>query len=156
MKKMTITLIAISLSLYASCAKNAKTTLGDLVRVEKKEQVVTDESGTIKAKAGEILYLLNFEGKKEIRCGPDSKSGSLVDSTGREYLPVFMGSPKDDGTLANKEWLFSGTMTAIEDGKFTFAGTATLPEPKAVFVYAVPKNASGLGLKDGDQTYPVS
>jgi hypothetical protein len=47
-------------------------------------------------------------------------------------------------------------MTAIEDGKFTFAGTATLPEPKAVFVYAVPKNASGLGLKDGDQTYPVS
>jgi len=158
MKKIIITVLAIPLLLCASCAINApKTTLGSLAQVEKKEQVVTDEAGTIKAEAEQILYLLSFEGQKEIKYEPDSSSYyPLVDSSGQQYLPVFMGSPNNDGTLAGKEWKLNGSMTAKENGKLVFVGTATLPTPKAVFVYAVPKNASGLALKDGDQTYPIS
>jgi hypothetical protein len=135
-----------------------ETSLGKLVRIEQKESVVTDER-SVTAEAGKVLYLLSFEGKSEIPYEGVQNEGlrsfTLVDAQGTEFSPVFSGSPTDAGKLSNKEWRYNGQMKG-QNGKFVFVGTLSVPTAKIALVYSVPKDASGLSLKDGASKHEIN
>jgi hypothetical protein len=135
-----------------------KTSIGDLARIEKKESLETSDNKIV-PKAEEVLYLLTFEGKSEITYeGKTQQDGPnrilLIDANGKEYASAFAGTPGKDGTLSNKEWRYNGPMKAV-NGRFVFAGTMTLPEPRIALVYLIPKDITGLSLKDGDQKHSI-
>jgi len=113
----------------------------------------------ISTKPEEILYLLTFEGKNEMiyegnleHDGPNKFP--IIDSQGTRFFPEFAGTAKEDGIVSNKEWSVNGSVDT-RSGKYVFTGKVTLPEPKLTLIYLVPKKASGLVLKDGDQRYPI-
>src|ERR671929_2116528 len=58
----------LSVLLTVSCAKKLslpiKTSLGDLTKIEKKNNVSTNKD-PITPKSGEVIYVLSFEGKKD-------------------------------------------------------------------------------------------
>ncbi|MCI0489954.1 MAG: hypothetical protein L0229_25455 [Blastocatellia bacterium] len=160
MNRKQIPFLCLLLIVLASCENKfepVKTSLGDLVKVEKKQEVVTDSqsAGTIKPKSGRALYVLSFEGKSEVpyETGSDDYY-PLLDSSGQKFPPIFLGSPSADGRLLGKDVKLNGQSTG-KDGRFVFKGTATLPGPKAAFVYEVPETAEGLALKDGDQKFSI-
>lgn len=160
MNRAPIAITCIALLTTVSCTRKMepiKTSLGDLVKVEKKSEVSTagQSAEVIRPKAGETLYILSFEGKSEIKY----ESGSddyypLVDSSGRQFPPVFFGAPGSHGKLSADDVKLNGEAGG-QDGRFVFSGTATLPEPKVTFVYSVPESAGGLALKDGEQKHPI-
>lgn len=163
--KGVVTLVsALALLFGVSCARKVtlpiKTSLGDLVKIENRDTVTTNES-VISPKPDELIYVLNFEGKKEFEFeGVDAAKVftlfdlPLLDSNGKEFVPAFAGSPTKEGTLSNKDMNVNGGMTGRE-GRWVSTGKITLPEPKLALVYLVPKNAS-LSLKDGEQKYPIN
>ncbi len=165
MRPFMISLCALLLLTGFACAKKVnlpiKTSLGDLVKVEKKDNVRTDKE-TIAAKTDEDVYVLNFEGKKEIQLNdvpvPDAYKLAqfpLVDSTGKSFVSVFVGGPAKDGALSGDKVSLSGNMTG-KDGKFwVTGGKLEFPEAKVTIVYVVPKNAL-LTFKDGGQQYPIN
>lgn len=165
MRKAVNSMLALTLLLCISCAHKVtlpiKTSLGELVKVENKDSVATNEQ-TISPKSEEVIYILSFEGKKEIEVKEVAASESmklldlpLVDSNGKEFAPVFAGSPTKEGPLSNKDIKLDGEMTG-KDGKWWVStGKITLPDSKLTLVYVVPKNASGLALKDGSQAHPI-
>ena len=140
-----------SLVLLVSCNKGSNvrlpiaTSLGNLVRVEKVERVVTDDK-PVSAAPGEVLYLLSFEGKNSISAPVNP---TLVDEKGNEKLAVFAGSPVRDGTLTKKAWTYNGEAKSV-DGKFVFTGTVSLPEPRIAVVFSLPEGSAGWRLKDGE------
>ena len=160
----------------------AKTSFGDLVEIKKGDKVAMDDPVImpITPPAGEIAYELHFEGTHEITYGQNKESflsPSLIDSTGRVYPFVYAGRVGTDGLLTRKDWRANGlykpevgesriTITNLNVGAWPgkwqgwiFTGTFTLPssdKPRRVaFVYSVPKDAPGLTLKDGNQTYLI-
>ena len=178
MNRLTTSIFTLLLLLLVSCGGNKmkslsegttkrtptsngapiRTSIGDLARIEKKDSVETNEEKIV-PKAEEVLYLLTFEGKSEITYdGTTQRDGPnrilLIDPTGKEYVSEFAGTPAKDGTLSNKEWRYNGGMTAV-NGKFVFAGTLSLPEPRVALVYLIPKDVSSLSLKDGDQKHSI-
>jgi hypothetical protein len=147
--------ICVSLVFLVSCSRTqppVETSLGKLVRIEKVNRVVTDERAVSPA-AGEVLYLLSFEGKKEIAVPPGLEL-ALVDSAGTERLRVYAGSPTREGILTKKQWIYNGSLTG-QQGKLVFTGTISLPEPRVTLVYSVPSGAAGWVLKDGERKHPV-
>ncbi|MDQ5846004.1 MAG: hypothetical protein M3539_12000 [Acidobacteriota bacterium] len=166
MKKLMISLSALLILTGFACAKKVnlpiKTSLGDLVKVEKKDKVPTDKE-TIAAKADEDVYVLNFEGQKEIVLNDVPMSDAfklaqfpLVDSAGKNFVSVFVGGPAKDGAVSTEKVSLSGSMTGKADGKFwVTGGKLEFPEAKVTLVYVVPKNAS-LTFKDGGQQYPIN
>lgn len=163
MKKAVTFVFALALLLCISCKKVTlpiKTSLGDLVKIENRDKVTTNES-VVSPKSDEVIYVLSFEGKREFEFEGVEPSKvftlfdlPLVDSNGKEFVPVFAGSPTKEGTLSNKDMNVNGGMTG-RDGKWVSTGRITLPEPKLTLVYVVPKNAS-LTLKDGVQRHPIN
>jgi hypothetical protein len=163
MRKEIALLIAATLLPSVSCGDGkaklpVRTSLGDLVRVEKRDEVTTDERNFPSGNE-EIYYLLSFEGKGQFEyLGSELKNAliflSLVDSGGREFRPVFMGNPNKDGALSNRDWRYDGSLTA-QDGKLVFVGKLSLPEPRLTLLYSVPRGAAGLALKDGEQKYRI-
>jgi hypothetical protein len=160
----------------------AKTSFGDLVEIKKGDKVAMNDPVIvpITAQPGEIIYELHFDSKNQISYGQDKESflsPSLVDSTGRVYGFVYAGSLGPDGLLTRKDWRANGlykpevgdsriTITNLNVGAWpgrwqgwVFTGTFTLAnsdQPRRIaFVYSVPKDARGLTLKDGSQTYLV-
>lgn len=136
-----------------------QTSLGDLIRVEAKDNVATDER-TFSPESGGVLYVLSFEGKgqfdyQESEIKDTTVFLPLIDSGGKEFRHVFMGTPMTDGTLSNKAWKYSGELVG-RDGRFVFVGKLSLPEPTLTLLYSVPKTASGLALKDGDQKHRIN
>jgi hypothetical protein len=159
-KKAVILLLGVFL---AACSSNSvklpiETSLGKLVRIEQKDNVATDER-SISAEAGKVLYLLSFEGKSEIPYqgvqNEGLKSFTLVDSNGTEFSPVFTGSPTNAGPLSDKELRYNGELKG-QNGKFVFVGTLSVPSGKIALVYSVPKDASGLSLKDGERRHVIN
>jgi len=135
-----------------------KTSIGDLVTVEKRTSVDTSDK-KFEPRADELLYLLNFEGKNELTFeGKPQKDGPnriiLVDSKETKFPPQFAGTPTDSGSISNTDWKYDGGMKGV-GGKFVFFGKLILPTPRIALVYVVPKNASGLRLKDGDENRPL-
>jgi hypothetical protein len=138
-----------------------KTSLGDLVKVENKDKVTTNEKA-ISPQPEEVIYVLSFEGKKEIEVKDggaleayDLPQFPLVDSNGKEFVPAFVGSPAQDGSLSNADIKMDGALGA-KDGKWQFAkGMLKFPEAKVTLVYIVPKNAS-LAFKDGGQLHRIN
>lgn len=67
-RKIESLVFGLSLLLCASCARKVslpiKTSLGDLTKVEKRDQVKTNKD-PVSPKSGEAVYVLTFEGKKE-------------------------------------------------------------------------------------------
>ena len=67
-----------------SCAKKItlpiKTSLGDLTKIEKKDKVSTNKDA-VTAKAGEAVYVLNFDGKKAYEV-KDVAAPELISLTG--------------------------------------------------------------------------
>jgi hypothetical protein len=164
---------ALPILLFISCSGNKvnlpiETSQGSLVKIEKKNMVETTQKDTglpyyytkkITPNSEELLYLLTFEGKNEIiyegRLQNDGPYKLLIiDSKGAQFSPEFAGTATEDGIVSNREWLISGSVETI-DGELVFKGTATLPEPKLTLIYLVPKKASGLTLKDGNQRHPI-
>jgi hypothetical protein len=136
-----------------------KTSIGDLVTIEKSTAIETSDK-KFEPKADELLYLLTFEGKKELTFeGKPQEDGPnrilLVDSKGSKFPPQFAGTPADGGSISNTDWKYEGGMKGV-GGKFVFAGKLVLPTPRIALVYLVPKSASDLTLKDGDQNHPLS
>ena len=149
-----------------------KTSLGDLVKIENKDEVKTvnetilkpEVNKTILPKPEEVIYVLSFEGKTKIEYeGIKSSDPSellhfpLVDSNGKKFIPVFVGSTAKEGVLSNQGIWYSEK--SKWDGKKavpTGEGEIILPEPKLTLVYIVPKDASGLALKDGGQQHPIN
>jgi hypothetical protein len=155
-----VILLAVSLM---SCTGNRvklpiETSLGKLVRLEQKDSVVTDER-SISAEAGKVLYLLSFEGKSEIPYEGAQNEGlrsfALVDANGTEFTPVFSGSPTNAGKLSAEQWRYNGELKG-QNGKFVFVGTLSVPAGKIALVYSVPKDASGLFLKDGERKHAIN
>jgi hypothetical protein len=144
-----------------------KTSLGDLVKIENKDQVTTDKE-TILPKSEEVIYVLNFEGKKEIQYSGIESSNAfdvlylpLVDSNGKEFVPIFVGSRDKKGNLSNKDMENIVVSVVRKEGGVlkpvpTGAGKIVLSEPKLTLVYVLPKGASHLALKDRGQRYPVN
>jgi hypothetical protein len=135
-----------------------KTSIGDLMSIEKKPSVETNEK-KIEAKGDEALYLLTFEGKNEIAFeGKPEADGpnriQLADSNGTKFTPEFAGTPTDKGTISNADWKYNGPMKGA-GGKWVFSGKVTLPSSKIVLIYLVPQAATALTLHDGDQTFPL-
>lgn len=165
MRKAVNSIFVLALVLCISCADKAtlplKTSLGDLVKIENKDKVTTNKE-TISPKSGEVIYVLSFEGKKEFEYKEVELSKTfdllylpLVDSNGKEFVPAFAGSPTKEGALSDKDIKTDGQATG-KDGKFVGTGKIILPEPKLTIVYVVPKDASGLALKDGGQRHPIN
>ena len=169
MNRVSISIIVPLVLLLVSCHKTnslrvptsngapIRTSIGDLTSLEKKDSVETSDK-KISPKSDEVLYLLTFEGKSEITYeGKAQQDGPnrilLLDAKGKEYSPESAGTPKN-GTLSDKDWKYNGGMKAV-NGKFVFSGTMTLPEPKIVLVFLIPKDAAKLSLKDGDQKHPI-
>lgn len=159
-----LSLIAVLiLVMLSACGGNKvrlpiETSLGNLVRIEKKDDVATDER-TISPEGGKVLYLLSFEGKSEIPYEGEKEmfqTFTLVDSKGTESTPVFAGSPTNAGTLSNKEWKYIRGQLKAQNGRFVFVGVLSLPQPRLALVYAVPKDASGLTLKDGERRHAIN
>ena len=166
MRKAVNLIFALTLLLGLSCVNKVtlpqETHLGDLVKIENKDRVTTN-NGTISPKAGEVVYVLSFEGKKEIdlwKVGVSKMSVPaffpLVDANGKEFAPAFAGSPTQEGTLSDKDLKFDGHLTATaKAGESVYTGRVILPEPKLTLVYVVPKNAS-LVLKGPGQQHPIN
>ena len=156
-------LVTMFLALFLiSCAGSRvrlpiKTSLGNLVSIEKKDSVTTDER-TISAEAGKVLYLLSFEGKSEITYEGAEREAlqtlTISDSKGTEFAPVYSGSPTNTGTLSGKDWRYNGALKP-QNGKFVFAGVLSVPSGKIALVYSVPRDASDLSLKDGKEKHPI-
>jgi hypothetical protein len=145
-------------STNSSTAPLFKTSIGDLVTVEKRSSVDTSDK-KFEPQADELLYLLTFEGKNEITFeGKPQEDGPnrilLVDSKGSKFPPQFAGTPTDTATISNTDWKYNGSMKSV-GGKFVFAGKLLLPTPRIALVYLIPKSASELTLKDGDQSYSL-
>ena len=167
MGKAKIFILVLSLMLCISCAEKAKlpikTSLGDLMKIEKWDKLTTDE-GIISPNSEEIVYVLSFECKnlefEEIEILdaanvlPKLVNRTLVDSKGNEFTLVFFGSPTGEGALSNKEIRFDGALRP-KNGKWFFTGKLIVPESKLALVYVVPKNALGLALKDGEKKYRI-
>ena len=160
MKKVIPVLLVIFL---VSCAGNKvklpiDTALGNLIRVEQKDTVATDEQ-PISAEAGKVLYILSFEGKNGLTYEGGEQDAlqafPLVDAKGTEFRAVFEGSPTDKGALSNKDWHYNGRLQG-KNGKFVFVGTLTIPTSKITLVYSVPKDAAGLTLKDGERRHAIN
>lgn len=157
--------LLLALLLWAGCSglpgggslgSNA-TPLGNLVRVERRQHVTLkgEARPSINARAGETLYLLWFEGKTEIRFEPTLPDYPLQDAAGREFPLVFAGSPTPDGGLTAEGWRFESGGKMSMGGRWAYGGTARLPDPKVVLVYAVPADARPLKLVDKDQEYEL-
>ena len=165
MRKAVNFIFALALLLCISCANKVtlpiKTSLGDLVTIEHKDKVTTNKE-TISPQSEEVIYVLSFEGKKEIEVKEVAVSEvyklpqfPLVDSKGKEFAPVFAGSPTKDGSLSSADIKLDGDMTG-KDGKYwVTTGKLSFPESRLTLVYVVPKNAS-LALKDGGQKHPIN
>jgi hypothetical protein len=144
-----------------------KTSLGDLVKIENRNEVKTDKE-TISPKATESLYVFSFEGKKKIEFKGDKSADPnsylylpLIDPTGHEFVPVFAGSAVKDGVLSKKGIDIIGEFRIVRGAKGleqvpTGVGEIWLPEPKLTLVYLVPKEVSGLALKDGEQRFQIN
>jgi hypothetical protein len=165
MRKAVNSIFVLTLLLYVSCANKVtlpiKTSLGDLVKIENKGKVTTNKE-TISPKSEEVIYVLSFEGKKEFEYKEVELSKTfdllelpLVDSKGKEFVPVFAGSPTKEGALSDDDIKTDGQATG-KDGKFVATGKIILPEPRLTLVYVVPKDSSGLALKDGGQRHPIN
>ena len=160
---LTLTIATLPL-LCASCGEYKpslpiKTSMGDLVRVEMKASVETNKD-KITPKEEEALYQLSFEGVNEISYdGNVSADGPnrlvLVDAAGKQFSPVYTGTPANDGALSDADWKFNGNLKSV-DGKWVFVGTVTMIEPKFAAIYRVPKGSTGLVLKDGDQRHRIN
>jgi len=149
--------------LVVSCGRHkvslpVQTSLGQLVAIEQKDTVATDK-GAITPGAGEVLYQLTFEGRNELayegKPREDGFARVLVDSTLNEFEPAFAGTPRADGTISHEKWTWTGFYTGDGTGRTVFKGSVALPEPKLTLVYKVPRAASGLMLRDGNQLHPV-
>jgi hypothetical protein len=128
--------------------------LGNLVRVERRQRVPLKGEGRpyLAAGSGETLYLIWFEGKKEVHFETALPDFPLVDAGGREFPLLFAGSPTGDGALSTEGWKFaSGGGKMSMGGRWAYGGTAELPEPRLVLVYAVPEDAPPLKLVDRDR-----
>lgn len=165
MRKAVNSIFVFTLLFFISCAGKVtlpiKTSLGDLVKIENKDKVTTNKE-TISPKPGEVIYILSFEGKKEFEYKEVELSKvfdilhlPLVDSNGKEFVPIFAGSPAAEGTLSDKDIKTDGQATG-KDGKFVSTGKVVLPEPKLSLVYVVPKDASALALKDSGQKHQIN
>jgi hypothetical protein len=137
----------------------AQTSLGDLVRVQRKEQVVTSGE-PISPEPDEMLWVLDFEGRLEIPYDPGyNLEGSsyypLVDASGRRYSAILVGTPNEAGALTLDGWDVSPAQIIQKDGLFTLESTVKLPRPKVSIVYSVPRDASKLTLQDGDRRHEL-
>jgi len=133
------------------------TPLGKLVKVERRQRVSLkgEARPSLTAPSGETLYLLWFEGKAEIHFEPTLPDYPLQDASGREFALVFAGTPTAEGALTAEGWRFEGGGKMSMGGRWAYGGTARLPEPKVVLVYAVPDQAQGLKLVDKNQKYEL-
>ena len=84
MTRTLSTLISAVLLLFVSCSSKVNlpinTSLGNLSKIEKKDQVKTNKDA-VAPKSGEIVYVLSFEGKKEHEV-KDVAAPELVSLTG--------------------------------------------------------------------------
>ena len=133
------------------------TPLGKLVKVEKRQRAALkgEARSSLTAPPGETLYLLWFEGKAEIHFEPTLPDYPLQDASGKEFALVFAGSPTAEGALTTEGWHFESGGKMSMGGRWAYGGTARLPEPKVVLVYAVPDAAQGLKLVDKKQKYEL-
>lgn len=141
-------------SLSGANPPSCKTSIGDLISVEKKEAVDTNE-GKLERKAGESLYVLVFAGSGEIPFegkleGDGFNRLMLNNSNTTKLTPRFAGTPVENGSLSNADWKYEGSMTGA-GGKFVFKGTLRVP-PKVALVYVVPESTPDLTLTDGAQS----
>lgn len=139
---------------------SAPTSLGNLVRVDYVESIKTDKD-PVNPKPDEIICILNFEGKdaieyKDVEASKvfDVFNLPLVDSNGKEFKPVFSGTPGTDGVVLSKAITANGTMGG-KDGKWVATGRLGIPGSRIVLVYTIPKTSTGLSLKDGGSKHSI-
>lgn len=79
----------------------------------------------------------------------------LVDSSGKEFAPVFFGSQTTEGGISNNGARFNGHVTGRDGKPWVTTGKFDFPEPKVTVVYVVPDGAT-LTLKDRDQQHAIN
>lgn len=183
--------VVLMLSLCASCARKVslpiKTSLGDLTKIEKKNNVSTNKD-PVTPKPGEVIYVLSFEGKKDrevkdvavpelinltgglsdnsdirlenfaVSAGSGMASAlnlPLADSSGKEFVPVFFGTPNTEGVISNNGARFNGHVTGRDGKPWVTTGKFDFPDAKVTVVYVVPESAT-LSLKDGEQKHALN
>jgi hypothetical protein len=93
-----------------------------------------------------------------VSASPGMASGlnlPLVDSSGKEFAPVFFGSQKTEGVISNDGARFTGHVTGRDGKPWVTTGKFDFPEPKVTVVYVVPDGAT-LTLKDRDQKHAIN
>lgn len=145
-------------AVLAGCGKKPETNLGKLAKVERTDAVVVD-GRPYQAEADKTFLLLHFEGKKELKFEGtiEAPPYALVDSKGREYW--YLGLPL---TAQGNEFVsgkitgtISGNMTGREGRLVMANGTLTMAEPRAVLLYRIAKDATGLKLVEGAKQHPL-
>lgn len=79
----------------------------------------------------------------------------LVDSSGKEFKPMFFGTPNAEGVLSNDNIKFNGSVTGKDGKPWVRSGKMDFPEGKVTVVYAIPEKAT-LTLKDGAQKHAIN
>jgi hypothetical protein len=79
----------------------------------------------------------------------------LVDSSGKEFAPVFFGTPNTEGVISNNGARFNGHVTGRDGKPWVTTGKFDFPEAKVTVVYVVPESAT-LSLKDGEQKHSIN
>jgi hypothetical protein len=79
----------------------------------------------------------------------------LVDASGKEFAPVFFGTPNTDGVISNIGARINGHVTGRDGKPWLTTGKFDFPEAKVTVVYVVPESAT-LSLKDGEQKHAIN
>lgn len=79
----------------------------------------------------------------------------LVDSSGKEFAPVFFGSQATEGVISNNGARFNGHVTGKDGKPWVTTGKFDFPESKVTVLYVVPEGAT-LTLKDGGQQHSIN
>jgi len=79
----------------------------------------------------------------------------LVDSSGKEFAPVFFGTQTTEGVISNAGVRFNGSVTGRDGKPWVTNGKFDFPEPKVTVLYVVPEGAT-LTLKDGGQQHAIN
>jgi hypothetical protein len=93
-----------------------------------------------------------------ISASPGMASGlnlPLLDSSGKEFAPVFFGTQTADGVISNNGMRFNGSVTGRNGKPWITTGKFDFPESKVTVVYVVPDGAT-LTIKDGGKKHAIN
>jgi hypothetical protein len=172
---ITVVTVVTALEIRSIVTFPIKTSLGDLVKIEKTDRMTWDdgkgEARVEAAKSGDVFLVLSFEGQDEIHYGSEAmpslngRSGDdvlnlmrfvpaypIVDSSGKEsWCPMAAHMP--NGRMSFSKLDRNGHVTTDANGRWIITGTVNMHGAGMALVCTVPKDSKGLKLVVGSNQY---